>query len=155
MSRRTEKLASTIRQVLSQAMATRLSDPRLGTMISITRVEVSEDIMHARVFVSVMGDETRERLTMTGLEHARSYLQTILAKSLTTRHCPQLRFVADRGIKKQLKTMELIDQISEELRQIDAQRQARAAEAAPASPADSPDPTGEVGDANPLSGEIA
>jgi ribosome-binding factor A len=126
MSRRTEKLASLIRQVLSQAIATRLSDPRISSFASITRVEVSGDVMHAVVYVSVMGDDVQEQLTMAGLQHARGYLQTLLAKSLTTRHCPQLRFVADKGLKKQLQILGKLEQISAELREVDAARRAQA-----------------------------
>ncbi|MBN1341379.1 MAG: 30S ribosome-binding factor RbfA [Phycisphaerae bacterium] len=117
MSRRTEKVASTIRQVLSQGIATKLSDPRISQFTSITRVEVSGDLMNASVYISVMGSETDERTTMAGLQHARGFLQSLLAKALPTRHCPQLRFVADRGMKKQIETLALLDQISEERRQ--------------------------------------
>lgn len=122
MSRRTDKVASIVRDVVSQAIITKLSDPRISSFASITRVEVSGDVMHATVYVSVMGTESDERLTMAGLRHARGYLQSLLAGALTTRHCPQLRFVADRGIKKQMKTLELIDRISAELRQAEATR---------------------------------
>ncbi len=120
MSRRTEKVASTIRQVLSLGIQKKLSDPRISTFASITRVEVSGDLMHANVYVSVMGGESEERKTMQGLGAARGYLQSLLAKKLTTRHCPQIRFVTDRGIKNQLRTLELIDQISEERRMREA-----------------------------------
>jgi ribosome-binding factor A len=126
MSRRTEKMASLIRQVLSEAITTRLSDPRISSFASITRVEVSGDVMHASVYVSVMGDEVQEQLTMAGLRHARGHLQTLLARSLSTRHCPQLRFVADKGLKKQMQILGKLEQISAELREVDAARQAQA-----------------------------
>jgi ribosome-binding factor A len=120
MSRRTEKVASVIRQVLSQGIATKLSDPRITSFASITRVEVSGDLMHASVYVSVMGSEADERKALAGLDHARGFLQSMLARKLTTRHCPQLRFVVDKGIKKQMETLALIDQISAELRESEA-----------------------------------
>jgi len=120
MSRRTEKVASVIRQVLSQGIATKLSDPRISPFASITRVEVSGDLMHASVYVSVLGNEADERKALAGLDHARGFLQSMLARKLTTRHCPQLRFVVDKGLKKQLETLELIDQISAELRESEA-----------------------------------
>jgi ribosome-binding factor A len=121
MSRRTEKVASTIRQVLSQAIASKLSDPRISPLASITRVEVSGDLMHATVYVSVMGGDAAERRMMAGLQRARGYLQSLLAKTLTTRHCPQLRFTVDKGLKKQMETLELLDQISAELRESDVE----------------------------------
>jgi ribosome-binding factor A len=123
MSRRTEKVASTIRQVLSQGIATKISDPRISQFTSITRVEVSGDMMHATVYVSVLGSDVDGRKTLAGLENARGFLQSILAKKLTTRHCPTLRFEADKGIKKQMETLALIDQVSEEHRQVDEARE--------------------------------
>lgn len=123
MSRRTERVGSTIRRVISRGIATKLSDPRISPFASITRVEVSGDLMHAAIYISVMGDDAEERKTMAGLEHARGFLQSMLARELTIRHCPQLRFVADKGMRKQVETLELLDQISEELRQADASRQ--------------------------------
>ncbi len=120
MSRRTEKVASIVREVVGEAIAGRLSDPRISRFTSVTRVEVSGDVMHATVYVSVMGKETDERKTLAGLEHARGYLQSLLAAELTTRHCPQLRFVADRGLKKQMEILERLDKISAELHGADA-----------------------------------
>lgn len=110
---------------MSQAIATKLSDPRISPFTSITRVEVSGDLMYATVYVSVMGTDADERKTMAGLENARGFLQALLAKTLTTRHCPQLRLVADKGIKKQMETLELIEQISQERRRDEAARQSR------------------------------
>lgn len=136
MSRRTEKVASTIRQVLSQSIATKLSDPRISEWVSVTRVEVSGDLMNASVYVSVMGGEGEQSKCMAGLQHARGYLQSLLAKSLTTRHCPQLRFVLDQGIEKQMKTLELIEQISEELRQSEQTEASSGDDANPERPAE-------------------
>ena len=135
MSRRTEKVASTIRQVLSQSIATKLSDPRISEWVSVTRVEVSGDLMNAAVYVSVMGGEGEQTKCMAGLKHARGYLQSLLARKLTTRHCPQLRFVLDQGIKKQMETLELLEQISDELRQSEQTAGSSGDEASPERPA--------------------
>ncbi len=122
MSRRTEKVGSAIREVLSEGIRQKLSDPRISPLISITRVQVSGDLMHATVYVTVMGDETEERKTLQALQHARGFLQSMLAGELTTRHCPQLRFELDKGLKKEMETLAIIDRISEELRETDARR---------------------------------
>lgn len=136
MSRRTERVGSAIREVLSEGMRG-LSDPRVSPLTSITRVQVSGDLMHATVYVTVMGDEAEERKTLTGLQHARGFLQSMLAAELTTRQCPQLRFELDKGLKKEMETLAIIDQISEELRQTDAQR-AEAEQESAGSPEESP-----------------
>ena len=109
-TRRVEKVASIIRSVVSDAIANRLSDPRISPFASVTRVDVSGDLRHTTVFISVLGDEASGRKTMAGLEHAKGHVQSLLAKRLTTRQCPHLRFRLDESIKKGTETIRLIDQ---------------------------------------------
>ena len=107
---RLAKVASTIRNVLSEAIAHRLNDPRIMPMTSVTRVEVSGDLTHARIYVSVMGTEGEQKKTMDGLHHSTAFLQSILARRLTTRNCPRLRFFQDPSIKNALETNRIIDE---------------------------------------------
>ncbi len=89
-------------------------------MTSITRVEVSRDLGHAKVYVSVMGDETAARLSLSGLVHATGHIQTALARQLTLRQCPRLHFVNDESLKK---SFELIQMIEREMAALDARSQ--------------------------------
>lgn len=107
---RLAKVASTIRNVLSEAIAHRLNDPRIMPMTSVTRVEVSGDLTHARIYVSVMGTAGEQKKTMDGLHHSTAFLQSILARRLTTRNCPRLRFLQDISIKNALETNRIIDE---------------------------------------------
>lgn len=117
MSRRTERLSSLIRRIVAQEIETGLSDPRIATMMSVTRVEVSRDLGYVKVYVSVMGDETAARLSFAGLEHATGHIQTALARQLTLRQCPRLRFIQDESLKK---SFELIQMIEREMAALDA-----------------------------------
>ncbi len=107
---RTEKVASVIRRVVGEAISAQLSDPRISPLTSVTRVEVSADLMHARVRVSVMGSEAEQRRTLSGLTSARRFLQSLLAGELQTRTCPRLNFQLDPSIKGALETNRLIDE---------------------------------------------
>ncbi|MHC4062874.1 MAG: 30S ribosome-binding factor RbfA [Planctomycetota bacterium] len=107
---RIEKLASTIREIVGHAIATRLKDPRISPLASVTRVEVSGDLMVARVYVSVLGEAGKGRATLGGLNHAVGHVQRLVAKQLPIRRCPEIRFVLDESLKKAAETMRLIDE---------------------------------------------
>ena len=111
MAHRLPKLAHAVRDVVSDAIANRLSDPRIHRFTSITRVEVSPDLKYADVYVSIMGSEAEGQTTLRGLESARGAVQSRLARSLTTRQCPLLRFHLDLGIKKAIAIIRQIDEL--------------------------------------------
>ncbi len=112
---RPERVAHVIRTVVSEALTNRLSDPRIAPLSSVTRVEVSGDLEHAKVWISVMGPEPAQRRTIAGLQSARGFVQKMVAQELAIRTCPQLSFVLDRSIKKAAETMALINQAMAEL----------------------------------------
>ena len=107
---RLERVASTVRDVVSEAIQRRLNDPRIAPMTSVTRVEVSGDLMYAKVHVSVMDTPGNQRRTLGGLERSTRYIQSLLAKRLNTRHCPRLRFVLDPSIQQAMETNRIIDE---------------------------------------------
>ena len=82
-SHRVDKIASTIREIVSDTIAHKLSDPRISPWTSVTRVEVAGDLQVAKVYVSVMGDQNSARTTMAGLNHAAGRIQRELARVLT------------------------------------------------------------------------
>ena len=110
MSRRTLKAAEAIRQVVSMAILTEIQDPRVSD-VTVVRVEVSGDLQTAKVFVSVMGDETKQNLCMAGLKSSTGFLQSKLAKRIDARYTPHLSFVLDQGVKNQLRVSKILDEI--------------------------------------------
>ncbi len=108
------RLESQIRLIISNALQTKLSDPRLDRIASITRVELSGDMSFADVYISVMGTDAQQRTFMRGLEHAHSVLQRLVAKNLRTRVCPILRFHLDNSIKQGFETLKLIEKSEKE-----------------------------------------
>ena len=108
-----------------------LSDPRVSPLTSITNVKVTGDLRHAELLISVMGTEGQQRATMAGLNSAHGYLQTLVAKNLSTRQCPTLRFTLDDSIKQGIATLRLIDEAMAELAETE---QAQDSETPPSSP---------------------
>jgi len=106
---RLARVAEAIREVASETILYELRDPRVK-MVTVTRAEVSGDLQHAKVYVSVMGSEQEQKLCMHGLRHAAGFLQSKLAKRLQPRFTPLLTFVLDRGVKNSIEVSRLINE---------------------------------------------
>lgn len=124
---RQEKLGELFAAELSELMRTRVKDPRVG-FASITRVEVSGDLRHAKVFVSVMGTPDEQKATMKGLSNAAGYLRHELATRITLRYMPELVFKLDTSIEEGSRILEIIKQVSQEDRERGEAAAARAAQ---------------------------
>jgi ribosome-binding factor A len=98
-----------MREVLSDAIATDIKDPRVG-FVTVTGVKTSPDLRHARVYVSVLGDEPRREASLDGLRSARGFLQHRLAAELKLKHTPALAFEYDNTIDKGMRISELLDE---------------------------------------------
>ncbi len=83
-----------MREVLSDTLAQGLKDPRIG-FVTVTAVDTSPDLRHAKVWVSVLGDDKQRRLTMAGLQSAHGVLQRAVASQLRLKQTPQLDFAYD------------------------------------------------------------
>ena len=112
-SRRPEQMAETVRQVLTEALAREVRDPRVG-FVTITGVLVSNDLSHARVLISVPGDDGEKTRALEGLQSAAGFLRSRAARSLTTRSVPELHFELDRGLEHAARINELLNTIRRE-----------------------------------------
>lgn len=106
---RLARVAEVIREVASTTILFELQDPRVKG-VTVTRAEVSADLQHAKVFVSLMGSEKEQELSMHGLKHAAGFVQAKLASRLKTRFTPVIRFVLDEGVKKSIEVSRLINE---------------------------------------------
>lgn len=113
---RQEKLGELFALELSDLLRTRVKDPRVG-FASITHVEVSGDLRHAKVHVSVMGTHEEQVATMRGLKNAAGYLRHELASRVTLRYMPELTFKLDTSIEEGARILNLINQVEQEERQ--------------------------------------
>lgn len=110
---RRERLASLLTEFLSSLLQREARDPRLG-FASITRIEVSGDLRVARVFVSVLGDESEQRATMRALEHGSGWMRSECAARLPLRHTPELRFQLDHSIEEGDRVLQLLRELAQE-----------------------------------------
>lgn len=109
-SRRIQKAAEAIREVVSMAILTDLKDPRVRD-VTVTSVEVTPDMRQAKVHVSIMGDETRQNLSLRGLQNSAGFLQSKVAKRIDTRYTPRLTFMLDLGVKRSIEISQILSQV--------------------------------------------
>lgn len=112
-SRRPEQVAGTIRQVIAEALSREIRDPRVG-FVTVTGVLVTNDLSHARVSVSVPGDEAEKTRALQGLQSAAGFLRSRAARALTTRTVPELHFELDKGVEHAARIEELLESIRRE-----------------------------------------
>ena len=106
---RLARVAEVIREVASQTILFELGDPRVKG-VTVTRAEVSGDLQHAKVHVSIMGTAQEQKLCMHGLKHAAGFVQSRLAGRLQTRFTPTIKFILDEGVKKSIEMTRLINE---------------------------------------------
>lgn len=109
-SRRVLKVAEAIREVVSMAILTELRDPRIRN-VTVTFVEVSADLRHSKIHVSIMGDDKQQQLSLHGLESAAGFLQSKVAGRLDLRYTPRLAFVLDQGVKKSIEVSRILAEV--------------------------------------------
>ena len=97
------------------AILTEVKDPRVKD-VTVIGVEVAPDMRTAKVFVSVMGDETTRRLSLRGLQNSAGFLQSLIAKRIDTRYTPRLTFVFDDGVHKSAAVARILQEWRDESR---------------------------------------
>lgn len=111
--RRQERMAVEIKKVLASIIQDQIKDPRIDFgAVSITRVDVAQDISHARIYFSILGDEEKQAATMQALQKARGYIRSELAKAIQIRHAPELEFRIDHSIEQGMRITSLLDSLS-------------------------------------------
>lgn len=108
-SRRLQQVARTLQREVSQAVLMELKDPRIG-FVTVTRVEPAADLRSARVYVSVLGDEKAEALTLHGLRHAAGRIQGLVRQRLRMRYFPVLEFRVDESVKAASRLNRLLEE---------------------------------------------
>ncbi len=105
---RKERLNERIKELISELVSNRIKDPRIG-LVTITSVSVTPDFATAKVYFTVMGDETVRSETRKGLESAKNYLRMAVGRELKLRQSPELRFAYDETLDRAMRIGEVID----------------------------------------------
>ncbi|MBI4576210.1 MAG: 30S ribosome-binding factor RbfA [Planctomycetes bacterium] len=108
MSVRVERLQSRIKVIVSTLLQRHVKDPRAG-FVTVTRVQLTGDLKHCKVYVSVLGDEGEVSRVLHFLEHATGHFSTEVARRLTTRQTPRIHFVYDPSVAGVIRISRLID----------------------------------------------
>jgi len=114
MTRRTERINDQLREEISDLLWRELKDPRIGGLVTITEVDVTPDLSHAKVFVSVMGTAEEKASTLRALTAAARFLQRELLRRLTIRRMPELEFMPDDSMERGARILSLLDQTKED-----------------------------------------
>ena len=112
MTRRTERISSVIQQEISNLLLEQVNDPRLASLISITKVSTSPDLRHAKVFISTLGNGVNKSEILQGFAAASGFLRRQLANHLKLKHTPELSFHLDDSIERGDKVLKLIEQVA-------------------------------------------
>jgi ribosome-binding factor A len=110
---RKDRLASAIVRETSRLLLTEMRDPRLG-FITVTRAKVSDDYQHAVIYVTVLGDKKRKKLTLAGLKSAQGFVQRELTRRIQMRSFPVIRFEIDAAIEKMYEIQKVLDGVKKE-----------------------------------------
>lgn len=120
---RLARVAEVVREVASETILFKLKDPRIKG-VTVTRAEVSADLQHAKVYVSLMGTPSEQKRCLQGLQRAAGYIQSHLAPRLRSRTIPEITFIVDEGVKKSIQMSKILREEQEQA----AQRTAAGAE---------------------------
>ncbi len=111
--RRPDRVAEAIREEVAMFLAEGVKDPRVTGLVTVTGVDVTRDLRHARIFVSIMGTDEEKAVTQEGLRSLASHLRSRVARSLRLRVAPELEFVMDTSIAHAARIESLLAQIKD------------------------------------------
>lgn len=112
--KRIKRLNSLLKEVLSEIIIQEVKDPRMAPLVTVSSVDISNDLHHAKVFVSIIGDEKQRRDTLEALESAAGFIGINASKKVVMRYFPTLTFKLDTTVDEQMKIDALIDKIHRE-----------------------------------------
>jgi ribosome-binding factor A len=99
MTRRTDRIAEAIRRLTSEILQSELKDPRIEGFITITKVEMTDDLRLARIYYSVLGDDKKKRLITNGLKSAKKFIRGRISDELKLRYAPDIILVIDKSFE--------------------------------------------------------
>ena len=114
MTRRTDRINGFLRQEISQLVSRELNDPRLSGVVTITRVETSEDLHYAKVYISILGDQEAKETVLRGMGSAGGFIRRELRSRITLRHVPEIRFLLDESLDETEHILRLMDEATAE-----------------------------------------
>jgi ribosome-binding factor A len=112
--RRPDRVAEAIREEVAMFLAEDVKDPRVRGLVTVTGAEITRDLRHAKVFVTVMGSEAEQAATFEGLSSAAHHLRTRIGRALRLRVAPEIEFRQDRSVAYAARIETLLDQVKKD-----------------------------------------
>ena len=107
--RRADRVGDLIQRAISDILRRQIKDPRIG-FCTIMRVNVSNDLRHAKVYASIMGTESQQKSTLAGLKSATGFIRREVGRRIVLRHTPEIVFVLDRSVDHSIRIAQLIEE---------------------------------------------
>lgn len=118
--RRVSRVSELVKREVSQMLLHGIKDDRVGAgMVSVTDVDVSGDLQHAKIYVSIYGTEEAKAETMAGLKSATGYVRSELGQRVRLRRTPEVVFIEDRSIERGTRVLSLLNQLNDRNDQVD------------------------------------
>ncbi|BBI18326.1 MULTISPECIES: 30S ribosome-binding factor RbfA [unclassified Neochlamydia] len=111
---RTDRLNSLLKEVISDVIRKDVRNPHVNELMTVTRVEITKDLHHAKVFVSVIGNQEEKDQTIHALETAAGFVAVTASKKVVMRYFPELHFKLDDSVDKHMRIEQLLEKISSE-----------------------------------------
>lgn len=111
---RTDRLNSLLKEVISDVIRKDVRNPHVNELLTVTRVEITKDLHHAKVFVSVIGNETQKEETIKALQTAAGFIAVTASKKVVMRYFPELNFKLDDSVDKHMRIEKILGEISSE-----------------------------------------
>lgn len=106
--RRVSRINSLLKEVFSEVIRIDFDKPGLTHLLTVTDVEITNDLQHAKVYISVIGDDKLKKETIETLNHAKGYLAVLASKKVRLRFFPEIAFILDEGVEKQMRIEALL-----------------------------------------------
>ena len=111
--KRSARIAELLKIKISEIILRKINDPRISS-VTITKVDLSNDLRHAKIYFSLMGTAEEEKRSIEGLQNATSYIKSIIGHELGLRYVPELRFEFDEFYQQSVKIVDLLGKIEKE-----------------------------------------
>lgn len=108
---RINRISGEVKRVVSEILADGLKDPRVSTMTSVTKVDVTRDLSFANIYISVLGTEREKKETLEGLRNAKGFIRSEIGSKIDLRHTPEPKFHLDESIEQGIYISKLIDSV--------------------------------------------
>lgn len=112
--KRINRISEEVKKVISQLLYNGIKDPRINSMVSVTKVEVTRDLSYANIYISVLGSEEEKASALEGLQSAKGYIRKEIGRNLKLRHVPEPRIFLDESIEKGIEMTELIKEVNKD-----------------------------------------